>query len=126
MFVFEGILNFDHNAVNADFVVVVPASQTVDEQCIINFRWTLTNDGRTNVKYQSVAKFHDKRGQLEGAIPTRNFAHPEIAFYEKEDDFYWFLWNVNTNRIQMMNKYNGSCGRITGFKQVYPVSLSDP
>lgn len=80
------------------------------------------------MKVQHLGKFHSTVSNFGRATLKREFRHPETVCYQHkdDDDHCWFLWDVATNKMRMMNKYNFECGRIIHLTQVYPVSFSGP
>lgn len=124
MFVFKGVFNFDHNVVNGEIVVVVPGSQNAGERCLMYWQWTLMNNGDQNVDAEFVGKFAEQTG---GGFDfaSRDVEHPQYACLSTEDTFYWFLWNIQTNTLQLRNRWDTLCGRTIQLTQVFPVSYTE-
>lgn len=110
--IYTGKIVFEAFATDTIITVVVPDAIATNHPCLIYWQWATTTAGTRNENNAYNAQFTAvTQSSVEVREPT------------PRDPFYWFTWDVASNVLQLMNKYNTVCGDPIQLSLVYPVCV---
>lgn len=106
-----GKMDYAPYALNTVITVVVPDAILDNHTCLIYWQWGVNASGEKNVNQIITGKF--KVLQL-----------PVVEVRSRDPTYYWFVWHLDTQMLQLMNPKDEKCGNPTKLALSYQVLYS--
>lgn len=113
VFTYTGKLDFSPYAHNSIITVVVPDSIRDNHTCLIYWQWEVDAAGVKNHNMHFHGQFKDLVNQ-----------EVQVKDRYTSSAYYWFIWHLDTQILQMKNPANDKCGKPTKLTLLYKVRYS--
>lgn len=108
--VYCGKITYDRYAPSTIITVVAPDGIRESKPCLIYWQWAVASAGETNWNKEFTGQFTEK-------------VYPVVECRSSSDGYYWFTWNLRTNKMLLMNNQGKQCGEPIMLEKVYPVGI---
>lgn len=110
--VYCGKITYAHHALSTIITVVAPEGIREGRPCLIYWQWAVTAAGEANRYVELTGQFTEK-------------VYPLVECRDS-NSYHWFMWNLRTNTMFLMNKLMDKCGEPIMLEKVYPVGSWGP
>ncbi|KAL0636960.1 hypothetical protein Q9L58_004063 [Maublancomyces gigas] len=108
--IYTGKIVYERYATETIITFVVPDGKVQHHPCLAYWQWEVEGSGAKNVNTEFTGQFQETTDD-------------QVKIRAYDMDTFWFLWDLKTDFVQMMDKASRKCGPPIQLTMVYPNTM---